>query len=149
MMARKRAGKLDLAIIDYIGLIVDAEKDRNEKELRQTAELKRLARSLDIHILAIHTMPKEGLKEKIPGTMHLSGPAQNVNNADNLIFLVEHIPDEGEMANKNIVSALFAKSREEGKKKINLVRRMDRPGFGDLAKPVMGNNGWHNRADLE
>ncbi len=135
MMARKRAGRLDLAIIDYIGLIVDAESDRNEKEMRQSAELKRITRTEDIHILGIHTQPKEGVREKVPGTSHLSGPIQNVNNADNLIFLVEHIPDEkSEKPNPQLITALFAKSREEGKKKITLVKKLGRPGFGDLIK---------------
>jgi replicative DNA helicase len=135
IMARRRAGILDLAIIDYIGLIVDNIPDRNEKELSQTTELKRMTRSEEISILAIHTMPKEGLKEKVPGTPHLSGPAQNVNNADNLIFLVEHIPDEkGDKPNPLIVSALFAKSREEGKKKIDIARIPGKPGFGNLVK---------------
>jgi replicative DNA helicase len=135
IMARRRAGKLDLAIIDYIGLIVDSEPDRNEKELKQSTELKRLTRSEGIHIVGIHTQPKEGVKEKIPGTSHLSGPIQNVNNADNLIYLVEHIPDEkGEKPNPQLITALFAKSREEGKKRIHLVKKLDKPGFGDLVK---------------
>jgi replicative DNA helicase len=146
MMARKRAGRLHLSIIDYLGLIVDPEPNINVKELKQSTEIKRTARDLEIHNIAIHTMPKEGVKEKIPGTPHLSGPIQTVNNADTLVFLVEHIPDDGEIANKNLISALFAKSREEGKKKINLVRKMDRPGFGDLVKQNF--NGWYERADV-
>lgn len=149
MLARRRRNQLDVAIIDYIGQIVDVETDRNEREMRQTTELKRWARKLGIHVLAIHTMPKEGVKEKVPGTAHLSGPIQNVNNADNLIFLVEHIPDKkGDLPNPQLITALFAKSREEGKKKINLVRKLDRPGFGDCVRPIASRPQPKSRAAL-
>jgi replicative DNA helicase len=127
---RSRVKKVDLVIVDYIGLINDPEKDDNVRENNITKGLKRIADQEDVAIIAIHSMNKEGLDKVVPKLSSVSGPVKNVYNADNIVFFLEHIPEAGFHSNPNMRTLYFKAMRDApGLHYVHLQRIFNRPGF--------------------
>jgi replicative DNA helicase len=127
---RSKERRVDLVVVDYIGLINDPEKDDNVRENNLTKGLKRIAMQEDVSILAIHSMNKEGLDKIVPKLSSVSGPVKNVYNADNIVFFLNHFPAKGAEPNPNMRTLFFAAMRDApGLSYVNLNRILGRPGF--------------------
>jgi replicative DNA helicase len=127
---RSKERRVDLVVVDYIGLINDPEKDDNVRENNLTKGLKRIAMQEDVSILAIHSMNKEGLDKIVPKLSSVSGPVKNVYNADNIVFFLNHFPAKGAEPNPNMRTLFFAAMRDSpGLSYVNLNRILGRPGF--------------------
>jgi replicative DNA helicase len=128
---KKQTSGADLVIVDYIGRVFDTEKDPLIREINITNGLKTLADKEDVAVVGIHTLPKAGIESKMPDVQDVSGPIQNVHNADNVILMRKHIPDEGQKPNPAMVTILFSKMRDsQGMPTMHFVKLADRPGFG-------------------
>lgn len=91
----KRSGKLDILIIDYLGLIQTKMKfERRQRELGYiTGELKSLAKELDIPIIALSQLsrPDKGSAVKVPRLDDLRESGDIEQDADIVLFI--HKPD--------------------------------------------------------
>jgi replicative DNA helicase len=127
---RSKKRKVDMAIVDYIGLINDPEPDELIRENNITKGLKRMADQEDVAIIAIHSMNKEGLKQAVPTLSSVSGTVKNVYNADNVVFFLDHRPEKGEEAKENMRTLYFKAMRDApGLHYVNLECIPGRPGF--------------------
>lgn len=120
---------VQLVVLDYEGLLED-EMGKNFAE-RSTIISKRthdIAKDLNIALIAIADMTKEGIKGQANGQGALGGTGRSLHDADEIIVLRK---DESK---PNTVNAMWAKNRE-GRADcfISLVRKPGFPVFVDAA----------------
>ncbi len=148
---RNRVRKVDLVIVDYIGLVNDPEPDDNSRENKITKGLKQMAGRDDVAIIGIHSVNKEGLNQTVPKLSSVSGPVKNVFNADNIVFFLNHIPNPGEPQNAKMRTLYFRAMRDcPGLHFVNLQYVYGRPAFEavpDFPLPPQPDYDWQKRAD--
>jgi replicative DNA helicase len=133
---RNKKRKVDMIVVDYIGLIGSSEQDPNEKENAITIGLKRMAQREDVAVFAIHSVNKGGLDGK-PDLKAGSGPSKNIHNADNIYFFCDHTPSEkGEQPNPNMRTLFCPAMRDApGLHSVDLVMEAGKPRFVERALP--------------
>jgi replicative DNA helicase len=148
---RNKIRKVDLVVVDYIGLVNDREPDDNVRENNITKGLKRMADQEDVAVIGIHSVNKEGLNQTVPKLSSVSGPVKNVFNADNIVFFLNHIPNPGEQSNPKMRTLYFRAMRDcPGLHFVNLQYVLNRPAFEavpDFPLPPQPDYEWQTRAD--
>jgi replicative DNA helicase len=144
---RRQDTGLDSVFIDYFGRIGypthDNELVRDDK---LSNEIKTIADKEDVAVIVAHSMPKMGLESKVPEVQDASGNIKIIHNVDNAIFMVKHLPGDGEKFNAKIRTLLFAKARDlAGMPMMNIVQLHDRPGFGQIDKTSAPDYEWQTR----
>lgn len=119
--------------LDYLKFLSDTfGKDQTEREAYISIQLKKICRDLKLAGVVIHSMNKTGLAADAPEMEHGSGAADMAFDCDKMLFVNEHIPEEGEMRNANIRTGVFRKSRHKlARSRFNMVALPDRPDFLD------------------
>jgi replicative DNA helicase len=132
LMQQNRKSKVQFVVIDYLKLMSDKASNEIERETNITTGLKNLAREFGIPIFAIHSLVKSGISSRHPNMADISGPLQNVYNADVVMMLLPHTPEDGE-PNPNMVTVFTPKCREDHVTTRDLARINGRPGFGEVS----------------
>jgi len=85
----KRQHGIQLLVIDYLGLIKAGDVNEYERVTRVSQTMKELARTLDVHVLALHQLSRanEARDNKRPGLSDLRGSGALEQDADNVIFV--------------------------------------------------------------
>lgn len=114
-------------VIDYAYLLKDGQGlSENDRTGLISAQLKSIARSMNLSGIVIHSLRKEGMSGA-PGGQDLRGSGQQFYDPDLLLFLTEN-KDE-----KNVVICSFGKGREleNPKQSFRLVKIPGFPALGD------------------
>lgn len=112
---------VELVVIDYEGLLGDnPEKEENARTKLISKRLHDIAKDLNLAVVAIGDMTKEGIKGSVKGQAAIAGTARSLHDADQIVVI-----RKTEQA--NVVRLTWEKMREgEGDRFVDLVRV---PGF--------------------
>lgn len=112
-----------LAVIDYEALLEDdPDKDPNTRSTTISKRVHDIAKDLDIALISIMSMTKEGIKTKGGGGQAaMAGTASSLHDADQIVIMRRDEHDE------NIVNLIWEKNREGGTGQG--VRLVKIPGF--------------------
>jgi replicative DNA helicase len=121
-------------VIDYLKFVSDrwgdSETDRQNYISRQ---LKSITRELDLAGVVIHSFNKEGLKADLPDLDNASQGADIMYDCDKALFIVDHVPEPGQLKNDCVKTFIFRKSRRKVKQAVfHLVSSPDVPDFHPL-----------------
>ena len=126
---------LDLIVIDYEDLLTDYGSSENEASSLKSARIKAIAKDLDIAIITIGGMTKEGIQKRTSGMGAQMGTGRSQHDRDEIATLRED-PDT-----QNLFYLHWDKFREGTKPKITLVRTPGLPIFRDAVPPKARSNG--------
>ena len=120
---------IELVMIDYEGLLGDApDKDENVRSKLISKRTHDIAKDLDVAMIAIGDMTKEGIKQTVRGQGAVAGTARSLHDADQII-IIRKGDDE------NMVRMTWEKMREgEGDRFIDLYRVQGFPMFGEVKR---------------
>ena len=139
-LARIKAehGRLDFFVVDYLKFLGDKYGDGETERLNFISmQLKRLCRDLEVCGFVIHSMNKNGLNAVVPGLGDMSQGADIAFDCDRAMFMMEHVPDEGQPKHDDWVTFLFQKSRSQLKgNHFHMVAETEYPEFYDEKKPA-------------
>jgi replicative DNA helicase len=139
-LARLKA-EYDIAwyMVDYMKFLRDRYgKDETERLNHISGQLKQINRELGLASVVIHSMNKNGIASDNPDLNDQSGGADISFDTDKSIFMLPHIPGEGEPKRDDYRTFLFRKSRSRlGEKKLFDLQAVDGyPAFLDVATPA-------------
>lgn len=83
---RKRDGKLDFIVVDYLQLMVQNEKDSASELSHITKELKKIAKEFSVPVFELSQMNVRDLRGGRPNIGHLKGSGSLEANADCVVF---------------------------------------------------------------
>jgi replicative DNA helicase len=129
---------LKFIIVDFLDLLQDDVNTRNpfERDTIIARNLHGIAMDLDLHVLAVHTLNKEGFKETAKKIQNVSGSGKISYATDNLIFIGDHIPEEGASADPTLRTISPGKLRDgEIHGSIDLKKVEGYPMFESVAGP--------------
>ena len=117
-----------VAVIDYESLLEDDPgKDENERSKLISKRVHDIAKDLDIAIISIMDMTKEGIKTGSGGQAVMAGTAKSLHDADQIVIMRKH-PDH-----ENVVVLTWEKNREGGANSvIQLIKIAGFPTFGSI-----------------
>lgn len=148
-------------VFDYMDLLRD-EYGENETERTKylSRHLRAICRDLGLHGMAIQSMVKSGFEK--PGMQHLSGSAGLAYDADLIMFITEHYPDDGATPSPNFRTMQIKKGRHlrNPQRYFYLYKHPDIPKFGDATKKtenfsgadmsnLNGKNGHHKQEKIK
>lgn len=119
---------VELAVLDYEGLLSDLpDKDFVQRTSTISQRVHDIAKDLNIAMLSVSSMTKEGIKGTQKGQAAVSGAADNLHDADEIIIMRK--------GNENQVTMTWEKNREgDGSNFITLVKRPGFPVFKGAAR---------------
>lgn len=120
---------IQLVMIDYEGLLSDAlERDDISRSKLISKRLHDIAKDLDVAVLAIGDMTKEGIKGTVKGQGAAAGPARALHDADQIIIVRKS-------EDNTSVRLTWEKQREgEADRFVDLVRVKGFPMFANAAR---------------
>lgn len=123
----KGKGKLDLLIIDYLGLLKSIKKAESKRiEIEDISrQLKEMSMEFNIPVVVLCQMSREAVKEGEPQLHHLRESGAIEQDADNVLFL--HVPkDTDESKDTFDIKVIVAKQRNgsTGHIYLSYVRKM-------------------------
>jgi replicative DNA helicase len=120
---------LDLIVVDYEGLLEDRGENEIERQNTISKRVKALAKDLDIAVITIGDMLKEGIQGKVKGMGAQGGSGRTLHDRDEIVTLSQ---DNGI---ENLYHLKWDKHREGGGGTVDLVRTAGIPVFRDAQKP--------------
>lgn len=131
--AKNRGKKLGIVLVDY-ALLVDAPgKDETERSAYISSTLKNMSGKdeIDAPFLAIESVVKSGMDGGTPSKASMRGSGQQIHDADVVLYVLDHIPGEGEDKRLDVATCIFAKVREplSDKRIFNMIRGNGVPDF--------------------
>lgn len=119
---------LGVVVIDFEGLLKDHAKDENDHSIRVSARVHDIAKDLDLAIISIGDMTKQGIKGEIDGQGALAGTGKELHNADDIMVMRQ------DAKNPRQIVVNWAKLREPESpgRTMFLIRR---PGFPMFTNP--------------
>jgi replicative DNA helicase len=130
LMKLKDLYDVEMVVIDYEGLLGD-EPDQKDENVRSKIISKRvhdIAKDLNLAVIAIGDMTKEGIKQQVKGQGAVAGTARSLHDADQIIILRKTEQD-------NLVRATWEKMREgDSDRFVDLVRVPGFPMFSDVRR---------------
>lgn len=121
-------------VVDYLLLMGDTEgANETEKSAHLSRRIKSIAKSLDIALITVNSVTKDGMdEEKAANQKQIRGSGQVIHDADIIGILKKHIPGKWEEAQANLRTHVFVKGRElEGLGFFHLVAFDKWPSFGN------------------
>lgn len=143
IMKQKIRNNVQFVVIDYMYLLSDMQKESDEiaRTTVISRGLKLISLDLQIPILAIHSLNKQGMDKGIPGMGQLRGSGQIAFDADMILMLTDYNENvERLLLTKqeleNIKMLFFVKGRTmlPGKNYISFVRSPEFPTIGEYQK---------------
>jgi len=127
-------------IVDYTSLLNDKAENELQKLTMVIRNLKSACRALGLAGVVIHSMNKAGVDNVQAGQANLSGPAQVLYDADVIMLLLEHHPQNGGKPDPNMITCAIKKGRDIDTVQpfFHLVKLPGLPWFGDYAKSQFG-----------
>jgi replicative DNA helicase len=122
-------------MIDYMKFLRDDYgKDETERLNHISGKLKAINRELGLASVVIHSMNKRGIDSQSPDLTDQSGGADISFDTDKSLFMMPHVPPEGERPNKDYRTFIFRKSRSRlGDTVFHLKAVSEYPQFLDIA----------------
>lgn len=139
-IARMKANYgLEMVVLDYLLLMSGYEKIDNETErsARLSRDIKCIAKDMDVAMVAVNSVTKEGMDSGFAAKKNLRGSGQLIHDADLIAMLVmDNTKGNPEMMVYKPVKLIFTKVRdvEIGSTCIDLLADNARPLFHDYAK---------------
>lgn len=122
---------IEWVLIDYLYLLGDQGKDDNERLSMISKALKLMSRELNVNLIVISSLNKDGEDDPDPKTSALRGPAQVGFDCDMSVFLTEAKKTKDQP--NDIVKVTFSKYREGDKNRvIRLARAKGIPTFREV-----------------
>lgn len=120
------------AVIDYEALLEDdPDKDDNARSKIISKRVHDIAKDLDIAIISIMDMTKEGIRTKAGGQAAMAGTARSLHDADQIVIMRKVETEE------NVVRLTWEKMREGGADRfLDLVKIPGFPTFGPKDIPA-------------
>jgi replicative DNA helicase len=143
IMKQKIKHDIQFVVLDYTYLLNDLDKsDETTRTTYISRGLKLICRSLNIPMLAIHSLNKEGLKEgETPSLRDLRSSGQLVYDMDSGVILTDYIEKvekllltQQELDNIKMLFIMKGRSALPGKKYIMMVKSPDFPVIGEYQK---------------
>ena len=107
MLRLKEEHDIQWVVVDYLDYIIDHQDLKRHDRLGENARsLKLMCRALDVSMIVINSMNKEGERNPDPTTADQSGNTQLGYDCDLSVFMKK------DKKNKNIVNVTFSKFRE-------------------------------------
>ena len=93
---KRELGQTDLIIVDYLQLLTSSAKHESRRQEVEhiSRELKLMSRDLNIPVVALSQINREGQKNAKPKLYDLRESGSLEQDADNVIFLYDPKPDE-------------------------------------------------------
>jgi replicative DNA helicase len=99
-------------MVDYLKFLRDRYgKDETERLNHISGQLKQINRELNLASVVIHSMNKKGIESDKPDLTDQSGGADISFDTDKSVFMMPHVPKDGEQANDKYRTFFFRKSR--------------------------------------
>ena len=119
---KREQGKLDLVIIDYLQLLTSSARHESRRQEIEyiSRELKLISRDLNIPVIALSQLNREGQKNLRPRLYDLRESGSLEQDADNVIFLYNPRPDESLNADLVDLEIIIAKQRSGKTGKIDM-----------------------------
>ncbi len=130
MLRLKEEHDIQWVVIDYLDYIVDHQDLKRHDRLGENARsLKIMSRELDVNMIVINSMNKEGERSQDPTTADQSGNAQLGYDCDLSVFMKK------DKKIKNIVNVTFSKYREGDSNRIlQLEMKPGIPSFKEVQR---------------
>jgi replicative DNA helicase len=124
-------------MVDYLKFLGDRYgKDETERLNHISGQLKQINRELGLASVVIHSMNKKGIESDKPDLTDQSGGADISFDTDKALFMMPHVPAEGQPARKEYRSFIFRKSRSRVNGSMFDLEALDEyPAFRDIATP--------------
>lgn len=121
---------IELAVIDYEALLMDLpDADETARSMALSSRVHSIAKAIDIPLIVIDDMTKEGIKGKEKSKAALAGSARKLHDADEIIIM------RTSAENKDIVLLTWEKNREGANLGIvPLLKSRKYPHFGNMTK---------------
>ena len=123
---------IKLAVIDYESILCDTtpgKADENALSQLRSSRIHGIAVDLDMAIISLDDMNKEGIAGTRPGMTGLSGSARKLHDADEVIIM------RRDKDNEKLITCTFEKNREGSAKRFfQLVQQAAYPAFSSVAK---------------
>lgn len=126
--------KIQWGVVDYLLLMGDTEGvNETEKSAHLSRRIKSIAKSLDIALITVNSVVKDGMGEESTASQkQIRGSGQVIHDADIIGILKHHIPGKWEEKQDNLRTHVFVKGRElEGLGFFHLVAFDKWPSFGN------------------
>jgi replicative DNA helicase len=123
-------------MVDYMKFLRDPYgKDETERLNHISSQLKQINRELELASVIIHSMNKKGIESQSPSLTDQSGGADIAFDTDKSLFMMPHIPSNGETPRENYRTFVFQKSRSRLENTIfDLQAVKEFPAFLDVAR---------------
>lgn len=108
---RRRLGRLDLVVVDYLQLVQpeDTRANRNEQVAQTTRRLRQMGRDLDVPVLLLCQLNRAGAETEVPMLHHLRDSGEIEAVADVVVFL--HRAQPRDPGRPDRIDAIIAKQR--------------------------------------
>lgn len=123
-------------MVDYMKILSDSYgKDETERLNYLSGKLKKINRELELASVVIHSMNKVGIKSQSPDLTDQSGGADIAFDTDKALFMMPHIPADGENVIENYRTFIFRKSRSRLEDTVfHLQANKSFPSFVDVTR---------------
>lgn len=131
LMRLKQYYGVKVCMVDYEGLLGDSpdQRDENVRSKIISKRVHDIAKDLDLAVLAIGDMTKEGIKGQVRGQGAVAGTARALHDADQII-VISKIEN-----NENMVRLTWEKMREGAADRfVDLVKINGYPMFGSIKR---------------
>lgn len=130
LLRLKQEHDIEWVVIDYLDYVADHRDLKRHDRLGENARsLKIMSRELDVNMIVINSMNKEGERNQDPTTADQSGNAQLGYDCDLSVFMKK------DKKNKNIVNVTFSKYREGDSNRIlQLEMKPGIPSFKEVQR---------------
>jgi replicative DNA helicase len=128
---KKQAG-VELVVIDYESLLNDFQPGANDLALSslRSARVHGIATDLNLAVISLSDMNKEGIAGNKPGMTGVGGTAKSLHDADEIMMM------RRDKENENLVTMTWEKNREgKYKRYFQLLQQQGYPAFVALARP--------------
>jgi replicative DNA helicase len=132
LLRLKEEHDIQWVVIDYLDYISDHQDLKRHDRLGENARsLKQISRELDVNMIVINSMNKDGERNQDPTTADMSGSAQLGFDCDLAVF----IKKDKKIKDKNVVNVTFSKYREGDSNRIlQLELKPGIPSFRELQR---------------
>jgi replicative DNA helicase len=103
---------VEVVVIDYEALLLDDDgKDDTEIGNNKSSRVHQIAKDLNLAMIVIDDMTKEGIKGQVKGKAGLAGGARKLHNADEIVLITQSEDKD----KPNLFLATWDKNREGAK----------------------------------
>jgi len=141
-------------VLDYLLLMGGQTSRQNDTEWSQylSRSVKSITTGMDLVGITISSVTKEGMGKGIPNLKDLRGSGQLPHDADIVMILTDHMPESGTIANSNVNTLWFLKTRDMPggtNQRVELLAEKNYPLFRSVeTRAIIPDYNWQGRKDI-